>query len=114
MELNYLEDYWPCADGLSAANAIDITQVARPDKLRTDPMAYDGINKSGKYLFSLFSLHFTTIYYVAHEGRWDHLRRNAGAVHKTVGMGGRRFRYLSRHSAFGFRRSGDAGGGAIS
>ena len=35
-------------------------------------------------------------------------------MHKTVGMGGRRFRHLPRHSAFGLRRSGDAGGGAIS
>ena len=47
---------------------------------------------------------------VWHEGRWDHLRRNARVVHKTVGMGGHRFRHLPRHSAFGFRRSGDAGG----
>ena len=48
---------------------------------------------------------------VAHEGPWDHLRRNAGVVHKIFSMGGRRFRHLPRHSAFGFRRSGDAGGG---
>ena len=34
-------------------------------------------------------------------------------MHKTVGMGGRRFRQLPRHSAFGFRRSSDAGGGTI-
>ena len=39
MELNYLDDYWPCADRLSAVNIIG-TQVARPDKLGTDPMAY--------------------------------------------------------------------------
>ena len=26
MELNYREDYWPCADGLSTVNAIDNTQ----------------------------------------------------------------------------------------
>ena len=32
-------------------------------------------------------------------------------MHKTVGMGERRFRHLPRHSTFGFRRSGDAGGG---
>ena len=32
-------------------------------------------------------------------------------MHKTVGMGGRRFRHLPRYSAFGFRRSSDAGGG---
>ena len=34
-------------------------------------------------------------------------------MHKTVGIGGRRFRHLPRRSAFGFsfRRSGDAGGG---
>ena len=51
---------------------------------------------------------------MAHEGRWDHLRCNTGVVHKTVGMGGRRFHHLPRHSAFGFRRSSDAGGGAIS
>ena len=50
---------------------------------------------------------------MAHEGRLDHLRRNAGVVHKTVGTAGRRFVYLPRHSAFGFRRSHDAGGGAI-
>ena len=31
-------------------------------------------------------------------------------MHKTVGMGGRRFRHLPRYSAFGFRRSRDAGG----
>ena len=48
---------------------------------------------------------------VTHEGPWDHLRRNAGVVHKTVGMGGRRFRHLPRLSALGFRWSGDAGGG---
>ena len=48
---------------------------------------------------------------VAHEGRWDHERRNAGVVHKTIGKGGRRFRHMPRHEAFGFRRSGDAGGG---
>ena len=52
---------------------------------------------------------------MVHEGLWDHLQRNAGIVHKTVGIGGRQFRHLPRHSAFGFRRSGDAGeGGAIS
>ena len=51
---------------------------------------------------------------MAHEGPWHHLRRNAGVVHKTVGMGGRRFRHLPRLSTLGFRRSGDAGGGAIS
>ena len=51
---------------------------------------------------------------MAHEGRWDHLRRNTGVVHKTVGMGGRRSRHLPRHSAFGFRRSSDAERGAIS
>ena len=44
MDINYLEDYWPCADGLSAVNVIG-TQVARPSKLGTDPMAYGGINK---------------------------------------------------------------------
>ena len=44
MELNYLEDYWPCAVGLSVVDFIG-TQVARPDKLGTDPMAYGGINK---------------------------------------------------------------------
>ena len=44
MELNYLEDYWPCADGLSAVKVIGM-QVARPDKLGTGPMAYGGINK---------------------------------------------------------------------
>ena len=44
MKLNYLEDYWPCADGLSAVNVVG-TQVARPDRLGTDPMAYGGINK---------------------------------------------------------------------
>ena len=32
-------------------------------------------------------------------------------MHKTVGIGGRRFRHLPRHSAFGFRRSSDVGGG---
>ena len=48
---------------------------------------------------------------MAHEGRWDHLRKNAGIVHKTVGMDGRQFRHLSRYSMFGFRRSGDGGGG---
>ena len=48
---------------------------------------------------------------VVHEERWDHLRRNAGVVHKTIGMGGRRFRHLPRHSAFGVGRSSDAGGG---
>ena len=51
---------------------------------------------------------------MAHEERWDHLRRDAGAVHKIFGMGGHRFRHLPRHSAFGFRRSSDAGAGAIS
>ena len=35
-------------------------------------------------------------------------------MHKTVGMGGCRFCHLSRHSAFGFRWSSDAGGGEIS
>ena len=35
-------------------------------------------------------------------------------MHKPIGMRGRRFRHSPRHSAFGFRRSGDAGGGAIS
>ena len=44
MELTYLEDYWSCADGLSAVSVIG-TQVAQPDKIWTDPMAYDGINK---------------------------------------------------------------------
>ena len=44
MELTYLEDYWSCADGLSAVNVIG-TQVAQPDKIGTDPMTYDGINK---------------------------------------------------------------------
>ena len=44
MELTYHEDYWSCADGLSAVNVIG-TQVAQPDKIGTDPMAYDGINK---------------------------------------------------------------------
>ena len=49
---------------------------------------------------------------VAHEGYWDRLRRNAVVVvHKTVGMGRLRFRHLPRHSAFGFRRRSDAGGG---
>ena len=33
-----------------------------------------------------------------------------GACTKPVGIGGRRFHHLRRHSAFGFRRSGDAGG----
>ena len=33
-------------------------------------------------------------------------------MHKTLGMGGRRFHQLPRHSAFGFRRSSEAGGGA--
>ena len=42
MELNYLEDYWPCAIGLSVVDVIS-TQVARPDKLGTDPTAYDVI-----------------------------------------------------------------------
>ena len=42
--------------------------------------------------------------------RWDHLQEELRVVHKTVGMGGRRFRHLPRHSAFGLRRSGDAGG----
>ena len=51
---------------------------------------------------------------MTHEGHWNHLRRNAWVVHKTVGMSGRQFRHLPRHSAFGFRRSDDAGGGAIS
>ena len=37
--LNYLEDYQPCAGGLSAVNAIG-TQL-RPDKLGTEPMAYN-------------------------------------------------------------------------
>ena len=46
--------------------------------------------------------------------RWDHLRRNAGVVHKNFGMNGRRFCHLPRHSAFGFRRSGDAEEGARS
>ena len=44
MELNYLEEYWPCAVGLSVVDFIG-TQVARPDNLGTDPMAYGGINK---------------------------------------------------------------------
>ena len=37
-------------------------------------------------------------------------------MHRTVDMSERRFRHLPRHSAFSFRRSGDAGGrgGAIS
>ena len=48
---------------------------------------------------------------MAHERRCDHLRRNVRVAHKAVGMGGRRFRHLLRHSALGFRRSGDAGGG---
>ena len=48
---------------------------------------------------------------VAHEKRWDHLRGDAGVVHKTVRIGGRRFRHLPRHSACGSRRSSDAGGG---
>ena len=48
---------------------------------------------------------------MAHDGRWDHLRRNVGVVYKPVGMGGHRFRHLPRHSAFGFRRSNDAGVG---
>ena len=52
----------------------------------------------------------STTIFVAHEGRWDHLRWNARVVHKTVGMGGRRFRHLPRHSAFGFRRNSNAGG----
>ena len=53
MKLNYLEDYWPCADEFSAMNVIG-TQVARPpDKLGIDPMAYyGGINKRS---FSLCS-----------------------------------------------------------
>ena len=41
---NYLEDYWPCAGGLSAVNAIG-TQFASPDTLETDLMAYSGLNK---------------------------------------------------------------------
>ena len=44
MDLNYLEDYWPCADGILAVNVMD-TQVARLDKLGTDPMTYGDINK---------------------------------------------------------------------
>ena len=44
MELNDVDDYWPCADGLTAVNVIG-TQVARSDKLETDPMAYGGKNK---------------------------------------------------------------------
>ena len=52
-----------------------------------------------------------TTLYVAHQGRRDHLRRNVGVVHKTVGMRRRQFHHLPRHSAFGFRWSGDAGGG---
>ena len=55
----------------------------------------------------------TTIY-VGHEGHWDHLLRNTGVVHKTFGMDGRQFSHLPRHSAFGFRRSGNSGGGARS
>ena len=51
---------------------------------------------------------------VADEGHWDHLRMNAEVVHKTVGMGGRQFCHLPRHSAFGFRRGRDVGGGARS
>ena len=39
---NYLEDYWPCAGGLSAVNAIG-TQSRDPIK-GTDPMAYGGLN----------------------------------------------------------------------
>ena len=39
---------------------------------------------------------------------------SAGVVHKTIGVGGRRLRHLPRLSAFGFRRSGNAGGGSIS
>ena len=44
MELNYFDDYWPCADGLSAVNVIG-TQPARAYKLGTDPMAFVGINE---------------------------------------------------------------------
>ena len=40
---NYLEDYRPCAGGFSAVNIIG-THFARPDKVGTDPMVYDGIN----------------------------------------------------------------------
>ena len=50
-------------------------------------------------------------YNICDARRWDHLQRNSGVVHKTVGMGVRRFRHLPKHSAFGLRRSGDAGGG---
>ena len=32
-------------------------------------------------------------------------------MNKNVGLGGRQFRHLPRHSAFGFRRSSYAGGG---
>ena len=41
---HYLEDYWPCAVELSIVDVIG-TQVARSDKLGTDPMAYGGIHK---------------------------------------------------------------------
>ena len=44
MEINYLEDYGPSADGLSAVN-IKGTQVARPKILETDPTAYGGKTK---------------------------------------------------------------------
>ena len=43
---NYLEDYWPCADGLSAVNAIG-TQLRDPIKLTllTQWRMYGGLNK---------------------------------------------------------------------
>ena len=36
-----LEDYWPCAGGLSAVNAR--YAIVRPDKRGTDPIAVRGI-----------------------------------------------------------------------
>ena len=39
---NYLEDYWPCAGGLSAVNAIG-TQLRGLINSGPDPMAVDGI-----------------------------------------------------------------------
>ena len=41
---NYLEDFWPCAGGLSAINAI-ATQMHDPINSGLNPMAYGGTNK---------------------------------------------------------------------
>ena len=46
-----LEDYWPSAVGLSAVNVIG-THIARPDELKTDPMAYRRPNLSREDKFS--------------------------------------------------------------